>query len=377
MPVFPRFRGPGSPGSGRRKGGVRLAEKTRKPLGFSKTVGVGGEGSGRAWRGLQDDRGRPQGRLETGLRRATAVAPDPVESLTPEPDERPRRTSTALEPLVREWLMDLKVLGRSPRTIAWYAQKMSWYLRNGGAQRLEELTAFDFKRYLADLQSRGLAPNTVHGCFETLKAFANWAAREDYAVDPGVLRARAPKVPQQEMESYSAAQVEAMLQAATEGWPRLAILTLLGTGMRVGELCALKLEDIEDEGDTAFLKIQRGKGGKFRRVPVSRRLRRELARYLNRTRPDASGQELLLKADGRPVRMRTVAELFQRLRQRVGFRVHAHKFRHTFATEYLRQGGEIERLRRILGHTTYVMVMRYVHLDKGDLYRDFDERSPF
>lgn len=143
------------------------------------------------------------------------------------------------------------------------------------------------------------------------------------------------------------------------------------------ELCALKLEDIEDEGDTAFLRIQRGKGGKFRRVPVSRRLRRELARYLNRTRPDASGHELLLKADGRPVRMKTVAELFQRLRQRVGFRVHAHKFRHTFATEYLRQGGEIERLRRILGHTTYVMVMRYVHLDKGDLYRDFDERSPF
>ena len=51
--------------------------------------------------------------------------------------------------------------------------------------------------------------------------------------------------------------------------------------------------------------------------------------------------------------------------------------RHTYATEYLRQGGEIERLRRILGHTTYVMVMRYVHLDKGDLGKDFDERSPF
>jgi hypothetical protein len=48
-----------------------------------------------------------------------------------------------------------------------------------------------------------------------------------------------------------------------------------------------------------------------------------------------------------------------------------------FATEYLRRGGENERLRRILGHTTYVMVMLYVHLDKSDLYRDFESCSPF
>ena len=70
--------------------------------------------------------------------------------------------------------------------------------------------------------------------------------------------------------------------------------------MRVGELCGLKLEDIEDEGETAFFKIRRGKGGKFPQVPVSRRLCLEPARYLNRTRPDTSGDELPLKARLRP-----------------------------------------------------------------------------
>jgi len=217
----------------------------------------------------------------------------------------------------------------------------------------------------------------VHGCFETLKAFANWAAHEGYPIDPAVLPARAPKVPQQEMETYTEAQIGAILRAAPEGWPRMAILILLRTGMRVSELSTLSLEDVEDEGDAAFLKIMRGKGGKFRRVPASRRLRRELIRYLNRMRRDTPAREVLVRSDGRPVRVETVVELFQRLRKKVGFRVHAHKFRHKFATEYLRQGGEIERLRRILGHTTYVMVMRYVHLDKGDLGRDFDLRSPF
>jgi integrase/recombinase XerD len=152
---------------------------------------------------------------------------------------------------------------------------------------------------------------------------------------------------------------------------------LLGTGMRVGELCTLILEDTEGDGDAAFLKVRRGKGAKFRRAPISRRLHRELNRYLNRVRPDTSTQAILVRQDGKPVQLQTVTELLKRIRHKVGFRVHAHRFRHTFATEYLRQGGEIERLRRILGHTTYTMVMRYVHLDKGDLYRDFDRRSPF
>jgi integrase len=157
----------------------------------------------------------------------------------------------------------------------------------------------------------------------------------------------------------------------------MTVAILLGTGMRVGELCALSLEDVEDDHEASFLKIKRGKGAKFRRVPVSQQLRRELLRYLNRHRPESPAEQLLVLRDGRPVTVACVSRLFQRLRRGVGFRVHAQKFRHTFATEYLRRGGEIERLRRILGHTTYVMVMRYVHLDKGDLYRDFDLRSPF
>ena len=357
-----------------------MLERIEKPLGFSKTVGgdVARVASPRRRRRLSGDPGgRPRALPETGLRSVPPVAPpDTLAGLAGPEAERPIGAGTRMQPLVREWLMDLQVLGRSPRTIRWYRQKMDWYLRHG-VQTLEELTPYEVKRYLAELQGRGLTPNTVHGCFETLKAFANWAVREQYPVDPGVLRARAPQVPQQEMETYSEAQLEAILQAAPEGWPRMVVLILLGTGMRVSELCALKLLDVEDEGDAVFLKIKRGKGGKFRRVPVSRRLRRELVRYLNRIRPDTSTDELLVRPDGKPVRVETVIELFKRLRKKVGFRVHAHKFRHTFATEYLRQGGEIERLRRILGHTTYVMVMRYVHLDKGDLSRDFDQRSPF
>jgi integrase/recombinase XerD len=350
-----------------------MEQKSRKPLGFSKTVGGAQGPSGRPARALATSANR----LATGLPAALRGRPGVAIVAPGGPGLDPGAAGdTSLRALTREWLLELKVLGRSPRTLEWYGQKVDWYLRTGQAATLSELTAFELKRYLGELRDRGLADNTIHGFFEILKALANWAAREGYPVDPALLRVRAPQVAQKEVETYSADQLAAIFSATPAGWPTVAIQTLLGTGMRLSELCDLQLDDFEDDGEQAFLKIRRGKGAKFRRVPVSNRLRRELTRYVNRHRPESASGNLLLLADGRPVRLVSVAELFRRIRARVGFGVRAHRFRHTFATEYLRAGGEIERLRRILGHTTYVMVMRYVHLDKGDLGRDFDRLAP-
>ena len=282
-----------------------------------------------------------------------------------------------LKPLIREWLLELKVMGRSPRTIKWYEQKLDWYFRADGVVNLEALTAFELKRFLAEQQERGLSDNTIHGFFQVLRTFANWAHREEYPVDRTLLRVRPPKVALKEMSTYTEDQVSAIFNATPPGWPQLAVRILLGTGVRVGELVNLELDDVEDDGEGMFLKIKRGKGAKFRRVPATQRLRREIIRYVNRNRPETKATNLLVQRDGRPLMVQTACNMLQRIRAKVGFPLHAHRFRHTFATEYLRRGGEMERLRRILGHTTYVMVMRYVHLDKGDLGKDFDERSPF
>lgn len=79
-------------------------------------------------------------------------------------------------------------------------------------------------------------------------------------MDPSVLRVRAPKVAQNEPETYSADQLDLIVKAATAAWARLAILILLGTGMRVSELCALIVEDVEDGGEATFLKVRKGRG---------------------------------------------------------------------------------------------------------------------
>ena len=64
-----------------------------------------------------------------------------------------------LKPLIREWLLELKVMGRSPRTIKWYEQKLDWYFRADGVVNLEALTAFELKRSLAISRSEG-SPTT-------------------------------------------------------------------------------------------------------------------------------------------------------------------------------------------------------------------------
>ena len=340
-------------------------ENIQKPLWKSQTVNS-------PLGGFKRSPGRPP--KVAPLRAAGAATAAPVEVGV---RVQPLRGLHPVRALRREWLLELKVMGRSQRTIDWYQQKMDWYRRSAGVENLEELNAFELKRFLAEQQERGLSDNTIHGFFQVIKSFANWCSREEYPVDPSVLRMRPPKVALKEMSTYTSEQVAAIFDIAKVGWPQLAVKILLGTGIRVGELCNLLLEDVEDDEDTMFLKIKRGKGAKFRRVPVSQRLRREIIRYINKSRPESNAPNLLLLSAGRPVSVQTACELLQRLHKKLGFPLHAHKFRHTFATEYLRRGGEMERLRRILGHTTYSMVMRYVHLDKGDLGRDFDQRSPF
>src|SRR5438309_3753780 len=214
--------------------------------------------------------------------------------------------------LMEEWLLELRVSGRSPRTLGWYRQHVDWFLRDSGAVKLDELTASALKQHLAAQQERGLAENTVHGSFQCVRGLASWLEREGYPVDPAILRLRAPKVSQREMESYTAEQLEAIFRATPAGWPTLAGQLLLGTGMRISELCALRLTDVEDDGEAVTLKVQRGKGAKFRRVPISSRLRRELARFLNRVRPDGRSDHLLLRADGEQVSVGAVMDTLGR-----------------------------------------------------------------
>jgi site-specific recombinase XerD len=104
------------------------------------------------------------------------------------------------------------------------------------------------------------------------------------------------------------------------------------------------------------------KGLKTRRVPISPKLAAAVKRYEGRHRPEVEHGALLINEHGRPYSRWGIDSMTDRLQRRVGFRVHAHAFRHSFATVETKLGWNFEHLRAAMGHADYKELQRYVRL---------------
>ena len=154
-------------------------------------------------------------------------------------------------------------------------------------------------------------------------------------------------------------------------------MLLLDTGLRIGELIGLKMDDIHI--NDGLMKVM-GKGKKERMVPIGNKAQKALQSYLFRHRPKPahSGIEnAFLSIFGTPITENSVELMFSRLAKKSGInRLHAHLCRHTFATMFLLNGGDVFTLQQILGHTTLEMVRNYVTLASNHIAMQHHKYSP-
>jgi site-specific recombinase XerD len=154
-------------------------------------------------------------------------------------------------------------------------------------------------------------------------------------------------------------------------------MLLLDTGLRIGELVNLKMGDTHI--DDGFLKVM-GKGKKERLVPIGSNAQRALQRYLFRYRPKPAHpgvDHVFLSIHGIPLTENSLKLMFARLASRSGIhRLHAHLCRHTFATRFLINGGDVFTLQQILGHSTLEMVRHYVNLASNHIAIQHQRFSP-
>ena len=154
-------------------------------------------------------------------------------------------------------------------------------------------------------------------------------------------------------------------------------MMLLDSGLRIGEIVRLKMDDLHlDEGIIKVL----GKGKKERFVPIGSNCQRVLQRYLFRYRIRQNGSQndyVFLSTGGKPLTENSLKLMFARLGRRSGVkRLHAHLCRHTFATKFLINGGDVFTLQQILGHSTLEMVRHYVNLASNHVALQHRRFSP-
>lgn len=159
------------------------------------------------------------------------------------------------------------------------------------------------------------------------------------------------------------------------------IYLLLDTGMRASELCALTLADVNrSSGDLRVL----GKGNKWRTVHMALSARRALWRYLEAHRRGAEVGEPLFTGfrghtPGAPLTKFGLSQLIRKAGERAGIegvRCSPHTFRHTFAINFLRNGGDLFQLQALLGHEDIAIVRRYVQYAEQDLANAHRKASP-
>jgi len=306
-----------------------------------------------------------------------------------------------LQHLITGYQLCAATEGKSPNAIAIVTNSVS-YFQNFLAQRISadvthvshhEIRAFVLylqqKRCFSGhrfnrVQDSGLSGHSINCYLRSLRIFFSWLISEGIIQSNPFERVKIPRAPKKVIPTFSDSQIQQLLNVIDTRTPQgyrdyAIILTLLDTGMRVSELCHLKLDDVWLED--GMLKVM-GKGNKERLIPIGKRVQRLLWRYISRYRPEPAGANcnfLFLTREGKLLNKDRVEKIMACHRRKAGLkgvRCSPHTLRHTAAGRFLRNGGDVFSLQRLLGHSSLEMTRRYCELADVDVKRAHAKASP-
>ena len=257
-----------------------------------------------------------------------------------------------------------------------------------GIERLTDLDLRALRSWLANQQSRGKARTTLARRATAARVFTAWLARSGQVeVDPGASLG-SPKAHKTLPGVLRADEARDLLDAAValadDGSPLglrdAAMLELLyATGVRVGELVGLDLDDLDD--DRQVVRVL-GKGRKERSVPFGHPAARALDRWLQLGRPQlratGSGAALFLGARGGRIDQRAVRSLVHRRIAEVPGApdLGPHGLRHSAATHLLEGGADLRSVQELLGHASLATTQLYTHVTTDRLRRAYQQAHP-
>lgn len=265
--------------------------------------------------------------------------------------------------------------GLSQHTVEAYGRDVALFI-----QKTKALDAEAIYTFLAHLKEKNYASSSICRMLVAVKVFVRFLKREGFLESDFGQSFETPKIWKFVPDILTIEEVDLFLaQPKNEdalGSRDKAILELLyATGMRVSELCSLKISDLND----ASVKIH-GKGRKERLIPVGRRARDAIDHYLIHFRGEAKEQRaaLFLSNRGNQIDRITVWERVRHYARAAGITkaISPHTLRHSFATHLLENGADLRIIQEMLGHEDIGTTDRYTHLANSRIKDSFKKFHP-
>src|SRR5919199_706309 len=279
-------------------------------------------------------------------------------------------------PDIAAFVAELGRQGMAAKTVTTYTSDLLSFARwftdsTGEAFRAASVTPsdiLDYKAHLRTVQRRQAA--TVNRRLAALRKFFLWAqATGRIAELPTATVKGVPSGPRMP-KSLAKREVDRLLREAEKAGNKrnLAILLLLRhTGLRVGELCNLRLSDISISERKGSVLVRSGKGDKDRIVPLNHDVRESLDAYLA-VRPTVNDDHLFIGQRGEPLQTDAVQLVVRKFARRAGLAgVTPHVLRHTFAKHVLDAGEDLATVSRLLGHERLETTAIYTEPTAADL----------
>lgn len=279
------------------------------------------------------------------------------------------------------FISERKILKLAEKTIVSYENRFNNFTEFfSGENMCSEVSLQTIYKFIEFLQKRNPAIKTVtiNTYLRHLRAIFYYFMEQGYMERFDI---KMIKDDRELKETYSSAELERLLKkpdvkevgfSEYRNW--VIICYLLGTGNRLGTLCNLKIGDVDFTNHEIALK--KVKNRKQYTIPLAPTLEKALIEYLKYRNGRENDYLFCTQYGGKLDESSVTTAIYRYNRARGVNKTSIHLFRHTFATEYLRNGGRAEILQKLLGHSTMSMTLEYVHMVAGDLMQDFDQFNP-
>jgi len=281
----------------------------------------------------------------------------------------------------------------SPHTVKGYTEDLLQFVRFAEGQGRGDwsvITVLDVRRFLAELMTGGMARTSVARKLSALRGFFTFLTARRLREDNPMVGLRAPRLPERLPHYLEEDEMRELLRAPNAATPlgvrnRAVLEVLYASGMRVSELAALNVIDVQRADATAGMLALRvvGKGRRERVVLLGEVAVDALAAYLEQGRPallaNAEGPDsgaMFLNRSGTRLTTRSVGRMLHKYVMLTCARhgISPHALRHTFATHLLNHGADLRSVQQLLGHVSLATTEIYTHVSAQRL-RDVYARA--